>query len=137
MCARISIVDDDASVRRALDRLLRSVGYFVDSYESAEAFLESANADETACLILDVHLPGRSGVQLQQDLRAAEKRVPVIFITAYDDEQTRAKAIEGGAVDFLRKPLDNQRLLDLIQHLLDDAMNDDQTAENGDDKAQP
>lgn len=114
---RVSIVDDDPSVRRALCRLCKSEGYDVDSFESAEAFLEAARADEieTDCLILDVHLPGRSGLQLQRDLCAAGSCCPIVFVTAYEDEQARVQALEGGAVEFLRKPLDSERLLDVIQ----------------------
>ena len=117
---RISIVDDDPSVRRSLNRLLRSFGYIVNVYESAEAFLAAAVANETDFLILDVNLPGRSGLQLQLELQAANKRLPVIFITAFDDEQTRAKAMESGAIEFLRKPLDSERMLDLVRSTLED-----------------
>ena len=115
---RISIVDDDPSVRRSLNRLLQSFGYIVNVYESAEAFLAAAVANETDCLILDVQLPGCSGLQLQLELQAADKRLPVIFITAFDDEQTRTKAIERGAIEFLRKPVDSERLLDLVRRTL-------------------
>lgn len=120
MSPRISIVDDDASVRRALDRLFRSAGYLVDSYESAESFLDANHINETDCLILDVHLPGQSGLQLQTELHTTTKRLPIIFISAYDDEQTRDKAIKNGATEFLRKPLDSERLLDLIDRVLED-----------------
>jgi FixJ family two-component response regulator len=115
---RISIVDDDASVRRALGWLCKSAGYAVVSFASAEDFLEAATGDETDCLILDVHLPGRSGLQLQTDLLAADKRFPIVFVTAYEDDQARTQALEGGAVEFLRKPLDSERLLDVIQRAL-------------------
>jgi FixJ family two-component response regulator len=115
---RISIVDDDASVRRALDRLFRSAGCAVDSYESAEAFVEAPSADETDCLVLDVHLPGRSGLQLQTDLKAADKHYPIVFITAFDNDQSRKQALEAGAIEFLRKPLDSERLLDVIERAL-------------------
>lgn len=117
---RISIVDDDPSVRRALNRLFRSAGYIVTAYDSAEAFLEAAVVDETDFLILDVHLPGRSGLQLQLELQTSNDRLPVIFITAFDEEPTRIKAMESGAVEFLRKPIDSERLLDLIRLTLDD-----------------
>jgi len=116
---RISIVDDDPSVRRSLNRLLQSFGYTVNAYESAEAFLAAAVGNETDFLILDVHLPGRSGLQLQSDLHADGNRLPVIFITAFDDEQTRIKAMKSGAIEFLRKPLDSERLLDLVRSTLD------------------
>ena len=117
---RISIVDYDASVRRSLNRLLQSFGYIVNVYESAEAFLATEVADDPDLLVLDVHLPGRSGLQLQLELQNSNKRLPVIFITAFDDEQTRTKAIERGAIAFLGKPLDSERLLDLVRRTLDD-----------------
>ena len=116
--ARISIVDDDASVRRALGRLCRSAGYQVDVYESAEAFLDE-NVESPSCLILDVHLPGRSGLQLQDQLMAEQRRFPIIFMTAFEDDRIREKAIEAGAFEFLIKPLDSERLLGAIQELLD------------------
>ncbi len=115
---RISIVDDDVSIRRALGRLCKSAGYSVDAYESAEAFLNSSNSDRTNCLILDLHLPGRSGLELQNDLSVANWRVPIVFMTADEDEQVRATALAAGAVDFLRKPLDCDRLLDVIHSAL-------------------
>ena len=99
-------------------RLCKSDGYLVDSFASAEAFLEAATAHETDCLILDVHLPGRSGLELQRDLRAAGNNVPIVFVTAYENDQARTQAFESGAVDFLRKPLDGERLLDVIQRAL-------------------
>lgn len=116
--ARISIVDDDALVRRALGRVCKLSGYAVELFESAEEFLEAKIADETDCLVLDVHLPGRSGLQLQRELQAAGKRVPIVFVTAYEDEQTRNKAMQTGAVEFLNKPLDNDHLLRIIQTAL-------------------
>ena len=117
MCSRVSIVDDDASVRRALDRLCRSAEYLVDTYESAEDFLEFT-AENPSCLILDVHLPGRSGLQLQDQLIAEHREFPIIFMTAYDDIQVRDKALEAGAVAFLIKPLDSERLLGAIKDAL-------------------
>lgn len=116
--SRISIVDDDPSVRRALARLCKSAGYVVQSFASAEAFLEASGSADSDCLILDVHLPGRSGLQLQTDLRAADDCLPIVFVTAYEDDQVRSLALERGAVAFLRKPLDSERLLDVIQEAL-------------------
>ena len=84
---RISIVDDDPLVRSALCRLCKSVGYEVASYESAEAFLETENPPQADCLVLDVHLPGRSGLELQSELQAASNPLPIVFVTAYEDEQ--------------------------------------------------
>jgi FixJ family two-component response regulator len=116
---RISIVDDDPSVRRALGRLCKSVGYRTNLYESAEDFVETLGTEKTDCLILDVHLPGRNGLELQGDLYAAKKHLPIIFVTAFEDDQAQRAAIESGAIEFLRKPLDSERLLDAIQRALD------------------
>ncbi len=115
---RISIVDDDPSVRRALGRLCKSAGYEVDAYESAEAFLEDSG-ETPGCMILDVHLPGLSGLQLQENLNASKRWFPIIFMTAYEDDHIRAQAINAGAVQFLIKPLDSERLLDEIHGVLD------------------
>ena len=116
--SRISIVDDDALVRDALRRLLKSVGYEVAVYESAEAFLEDEEFEKADCLILDVHLPGRSGLELQTELDAARIRTPTVFITAYEDGKARQRALRYGALDFLRKPLDTERLLEVIEQAL-------------------
>ncbi len=116
--AQISIVDDDPSVRRALGRLCRSAGYSVSCFESAEAFLDAAGTEETDCLILDVHLPGRSGPGLQAELSATDSRVPIIFITAYEEARVREKALASGASEFLQKPLGSERILDAIGRAL-------------------
>jgi FixJ family two-component response regulator len=114
----ISIVDDDSLVRSALRRLCKSVGYDVESYESAEAFLEDERAEQTDCLVLDDHLPGRSGLELQSDLQAENNPPPIVFITAYEDEQAKMQALDRGALEFLRKPLDTERLLLVIERAL-------------------
>ncbi len=116
---RVSIVDDDLLVRNALSRLCSSVGYDVATYESAEAFMESDQSIQSDVLVLDVHLPGRSGLELQSELQGAKRELPIVFVTAYEDEQARMDAIAGGAIDFLRKPLDADRLLHVIQEALD------------------
>ena len=115
---RVSIVDDDASVCRALTRLLRSAGYETHAFLSAEEFLESPDADDPACLILDVHLPGRSGLELQADLVSAQRAIPVVFITAFQDEATRDRALASGALAFLRKPLDAEELLEVVARVV-------------------
>jgi FixJ family two-component response regulator len=102
---RISIVDDDASIREALTSLMRAVRYNVDSFGSAEEFLASGLANEIACLILDVYLPGMDGFELQSRLRTDGHGVPIIFITAHADEGSRRRALENGAVDLLGKPV--------------------------------
>ena len=116
--SRIAVVDDDPSVRKALGRLCKSVGYSVSLYDSSESFLEANVAGKTDCLILDVHLPGKSGLDLQTQLASSEKCCPIVFITAYDDEGARRKALKCGAVNFLRKPLDTERLLEVIEQVL-------------------
>jgi FixJ family two-component response regulator len=113
--AVISIVDDDASVRGATRSLLRSFGYQADAFESAELFLNSGALQGTDCLIVDVRMPGIDGLELQRRLNIAESRVPIIFISAHDDGPARQKAIEGGAVDFFRKPFDAKALVAAIE----------------------
>lgn len=114
----ISIVDDDESVRAATKTLLRAVGYYVETFASAELFLDSGVLRETKCLILDVRMPGIDGLELQRRLNAAESRVPIIFVTAHDDKTKRRKAIEAGAVEFFRKPFDANTLVGAIQMAL-------------------
>lgn len=114
MAIMISVVDDDASVRKALSRLCRAAGYETVAFASAEEFVASEQGSTSSCLILDVHLPGMNGLQLQQELRIINPTCRIIFITAFDDQQAREHAMSGGAVDFLNKPLDTQQLLDVI-----------------------
>jgi FixJ family two-component response regulator len=114
----ISIVDDDESVRAATKTLLRAVGYYVETFASAELFLDSGVLRETKCLILDIRMPGIDGLELQRRLNAAESRVPIIFVTAHDDKANRRKAIEAGAVEFFRKPFDANTLVGAIQMAL-------------------
>ena len=115
---RVSIVDDDQLVRSALTRLCISVGYDVTSYGSAEEFLKSDPDHPSDFLVLDVHLPGCSGLELQAKLREASRALPIVFVTAYDDRQAKTQAIDGGAIDFLRKPLDGDRLVIVIAQAL-------------------
>ena len=112
----ISIVDDDPSVREGLISLMRSAGFATQAFASAEEFLSLAHRDDIACLILDVGLPGISGLELQSQLTAtvSNHRTPVVFMTARDDEATRQRALKGGAVDFLRKPVRREALLSAI-----------------------
>jgi FixJ family two-component response regulator len=107
--ALIVVVDDDASVRSSLARLLASAGYEVRSYASARDLL-AAGAGDAACLVLDVHLGGMSGFELDERLRAEGSLVPVVFITAQDDDATRARATRTGAGRYLRKPFDADAL---------------------------
>ena len=110
----ISIVDDDDFFRNSLDNLIRSVGFRVQGFSSAEAFLNSDQVRDTACLILDVRMPGMSGLQLQRQIVAANWRIPIIFITSYADGDARAKALEAGAVDYLYKPFREEDLINAI-----------------------
>lgn len=112
----ISIVDDDRFVREGLTGLLRSAGFATQAFGSAEEFLSLAHRDDTACVILDVLLPGMSGLELQSQLNAtvSNHRIPVVFITARDDEATRRRALKGGAVDLLCKPVRREPLLKAV-----------------------
>ena len=111
---RISVVDDDVSMRQAIKGLLKSAGFHAEVFASAEEFLNSGRLGGTACLILDVRMPGMSGIELQERLIASGRMVPIIFITAHADEQERARALERGAVDCLQKPFTDDALLDAI-----------------------
>ena len=112
---RISIVDDDASIREALKSLMRSVRYDVEAFASAEEFLASERLNDTACLILDVNLPGMNGFELQNHLNAQRPGIPIIFITAHADEVSRQRALKSGAIDFLGKPVRREPLFKAIQ----------------------
>jgi FixJ family two-component response regulator len=110
----ISVVDDDAFARQAIENLLLSLGFRVRTFASAEEFLESGHADDTRCLITDVEMPGMSGLDLQQRLIEDGKLLPVILITAFASESLRAKALEAGAVGFLGKPYREASLIACI-----------------------
>jgi len=116
----ISIIDDDPLVREGLTSLMRSAGFATEAFASAEEFLSLAHPDDTACLILDVLLPGMSGLELQSQLTAtiSNHRIAVVFITARDDEATRQRALKGGAVDLLRKPVRREALLSAVHMAL-------------------
>jgi FixJ family two-component response regulator len=112
--AAIAVVDDDASVRRALQRLLRSAGFAVETYATAREFLEAGQWAQTACLVLDIHLPGMSGFELQEHLAVSGAPIPIVFITAHDDTAMRERASRAGAVGYLRKPFDQGMLIEAI-----------------------
>jgi FixJ family two-component response regulator len=116
---RISIVDDDASIREALKSLMRSVNFSVDAYASAEDFLASDRSADTSCLILDVYLPGMSGFELQSRLNTERPAIPIIFITAHADDASRQRALKGGAVDLLGKPVRRETLFKAIHSALE------------------
>jgi len=113
--ATVIIVDDDPAIRESLGSLMRSVGLQVETLASVQEFLKSSPPDGPACLVLDVRLPGRSGLELQRELAAAHIRLPIIFITGYGDIPMSVQAMKGGAIEFLTKPFREQDLLDAIQ----------------------
>jgi FixJ family two-component response regulator len=115
----ISLVDDDASVRAATRALLRSAGYQVETFASADEFLASGALGSTDCVILDVRMPGIDGLELQRRLRTVGFRVPIIFITAHDDGSLRQRVIKAGAVDLLHKPFGAKLLLETVQAALE------------------
>jgi FixJ family two-component response regulator len=115
----ITIVDDDESMREALKSLMRSVGFRAETFASGEEFLNSNRLRDTACLILDLQMPGISGLELQNRLAASQNRVPVVFITAHGNEEDRKRALQAGAVDFLRKPFSEEALLDAVHVALE------------------
>lgn len=114
----ISIVDDDDFFRNSLDNLIRSVGFRVQGFCSAEAFLNSDQVRDTACLILDVRMPGMSGLELQRQILAANWRIPIIFVTSCADGAEQAQALEAGAVDYLYKPIREDYLINAIDAAL-------------------
>ena len=116
----ISIVDDDESNREAVSTLLKSAGFTVEAFASAEDFLNSTHRHHTGCLVLDLRMPGMNGLELQQRLAAAKYRIPIIFITAQNDEESRTRAFQAGAIDFLPKPFREEALLQAVQVALGD-----------------
>ena len=111
----VGIVDDDESVRMAIRSLLRSLGFKVETFDSAEDLLGSAWLDDIACLIVDLRLPGMSGVDLQRQLLAAKRELPMVFISAHDDPVAQQQALTAGALAFLRKPFSEKALIDAIR----------------------
>jgi FixJ family two-component response regulator len=117
----LAIIDDDESVLVATDSLLRSLGYIVQTFASAEEFLRSERLDDFSCIVSDIQMPAMSGVQLQDYLRRQGYRVPFIFVTAFPDEKIRARALAGGAICYLTKPFDSNRLVRSLQAALQDS----------------
>jgi FixJ family two-component response regulator len=111
----VAVIDDDESYRLALQRLLKSAGLPVQSFGSAEAFLNSGQQHETGCLIADIRMPGMSGLELQAKLNSDHCPIPTIFITAHGDETMRLQAMRGGAVTFFAKPFDGETLLEAVR----------------------
>ncbi len=115
----VFIVDDDSAVRESLRELVGTVGLIVETYASFRAFLDAYNRDRPGCLVLDVRMPGVSGIEGLETLKAEGITIPVIVITAYGDVQTAVRAMKGGAVEFLEKPFNSQVLLDCIQRCVE------------------
>jgi|SRR6476660_4880563 len=114
----ISIVDDDQAVREAIQKLVRSMGYDVCTFASAEEFFESSRMHDASCVITDVHMPGLNGIEFQDRLLAKGNRVPIIFITAYPEESLRIRAMKSGAVCFMSKPFSDEALVGCIDRAL-------------------
>ena len=115
----VAILDDDESMRTALQGLLRAVGLPAQAFASAEEFLVSGQQFKTACLIADIRMPGMSGLELQAKLNAERCKIPTIFITAHGDTKMRMQALRAGAVEFLLKPFDDEVLLDSVRAALE------------------
>jgi FixJ family two-component response regulator len=111
----VSMVDDDASRRTATRRLLSTFGFRADAFASAQAFLDSGRLQDTACLILDVRMPGMDGLELQRWLARNHRRLPIIFVTAHASAEEEARAMQAGALAFLRKPVSPQDLLSALR----------------------
>jgi FixJ family two-component response regulator len=114
----ISVVDDDESIRRATTLLIESFGFRAATFASAESFIKSDRLRDTSCLILDVKMPDMNGLELQSTLAAAGYGFPIIFVTAYDDKESRGRAIQAGAVAFLGKPFSDEQLLQTVRSAL-------------------
>src|SRR6266851_4629560 len=115
----VFVVDDDPSVRRAIKRLIESVGLQVELFGSTQEFLQARRLDAPSCLVLDIRLPGMSGLDFQRELAEADIQIPIIFITAHGDIPMTVRAMKAGAVEFLTKPFRDQDLLDAIQQGLE------------------
>ena len=115
----VFVVDDDESVRKALKRLIKSVGMNVETFATAQDFLSRQHYEGPSCLVLDVRMPGLSGLDLQQELVKANLTLPIIFITGHGNIPMSVQAIKAGAIDFLEKPFEDQTLLDLIEHAIE------------------
>jgi FixJ family two-component response regulator len=110
----VVVIDDDASIRKALENLLRSVGLDVELFRSPQDFLQSNRPDRPGCIVLDVRFPGRSGLDMQREISSANTSLPIIFITGYGDIPMSVRAMKAGAVEFLTKPFRDQDLLDAV-----------------------
>jgi FixJ family two-component response regulator len=115
----VAIVDDDESVRNAVEGLMKAAGFQARAFASAEEFLKSGQQQNAGCLIADIRMPGMSGLELQARLNAERCRTPIIFITAHGDAKMRMRALRAGAVEFLAKPFDDEALLETVRAALE------------------
>jgi FixJ family two-component response regulator len=111
----VAIVEDDASMRKSIERLLQASHFATVAFASAEAFLQSTDVGDATGLVLDIHLGGISGIELRRRLAAVHSTLPVVFITAHDDKKTHAEAMALGCVDYLLKPFDSERLVRALE----------------------
>ena len=118
--ATVFVVDDDAAVRKSLTMLMKSVGLPCETFESADHFLEAFDPERPGCLVLDVRMPGMSGIELQQQLLGRHASIPIIFITGHGDVPMAVETMKAGAIDFIQKPFRDQDLIDRIQQALED-----------------
>jgi FixJ family two-component response regulator len=117
-CFSVTIVDDDQSVRDALSNLLESAGMRVDAFASAEDFVNSGRANKGTCLILDIQLPGMSGLELQHQLATGKNSIPIIFVTAHGEDRLREQVLQDGAVGFFCKPFSSEALLNTVNSVM-------------------
>ena len=115
----VFLVDDDPSVRKALQRLIRAAGYDVESFADAAGYLAAAPPSSRACIILDIRMPAMTGFELQNTIAGTSRALPVVFITGHGDDTVRAQALEAGAVDVLFKPIDEEELVSAIEKALE------------------
>jgi two-component system, LuxR family, response regulator FixJ len=115
----VSVVDDDESLRRSLRNLLSSVGFRVETFASAEAFLQSVHQQQTGCLVLDLRMPGMDGLGLLRYLSGTGSRIPTVILTAHGDDEARQRSLQAGAVAFLTKPFNGNALLEAVRTALD------------------
>ncbi len=127
----VYVIDDDESMRRAFRLLFQSAEFDVQAFCSAEEFLESSSLSDSSCIILDMRMPGMTGLDLQKELASRKIRIPVLVVSAYDDRQTRDLARALGAVAFFRKPVDDRALIDAIEWAMGEKRKDKQAAISG------
>ncbi len=118
-CAQIAVVDDDEDVRVALVRLMRAGHYAAEGYASGNDLLDSLQADAPQCVVLDLHMPGRGGLELMRLLAASQPRMPIVVVTGHDTAENRRRACDLGAVAYLVKPVDGEALLAVVEDMLD------------------